>query len=112
MEIIGRHRLIKLKKKNIGNQFLCKSIDDLILILSNANWNNKLELQKEFPNVDSVHEGFYFFNIHIHRTFVGINFEDGLAEIVWCGSHSEYEKTFKNNKDSIKSWLKNNGLIT
>ena len=111
MEIIGRHRLIKLKKKNIGNHLLCKSIDELIFILNNANWNNKLELQKALPNVDSVYEGFYFFNIHIHRTFVGINFVDGLAEIVWCGSHSEYEKMFKNNKDSIRSWLKNNGLI-
>ena len=111
MEIIGSHRLIKLKKKNCGNQLLCKSIDELISILKEANWKNKLELKNALPKADTVYEGFYFFNIHIHRTFVGINFMDGLAEVVWCGSHTDYEKTFRNNKDTIRTWLKNNGLI-
>jgi mRNA interferase HigB len=41
-----------------------------------------------------------------------IEFEDdGEATIVWCGSHDEYETTFKNNKSTIKKWLNNQGLI-
>ena len=37
--------------------------------------------------------------------------EDGEATIVWCGNHQEYERTFKNNKQVIKKWLKKNDWI-
>ncbi len=37
--------------------------------------------------------------------------DEGVATIYWAGSHDEYEKTFKNNKDTIEKWLRSNGLI-
>ena len=37
--------------------------------------------------------------------------ESGEATIQWCGSHDEYEITFKNNKNTIEKWLKDKGLI-
>lgn len=37
--------------------------------------------------------------------------EDCEATIVWCGTHDEYEATFKNNKDTIAKWLKSKGYI-
>ncbi len=37
--------------------------------------------------------------------------EIGEATIVWCGSHDEYEVTFKNNKKTIERWLIKKGLI-
>lgn len=37
--------------------------------------------------------------------------EDGEATIVWAGNHDEYEKVFKNNRDVIHTWLKNNSWI-
>lgn len=41
-----------------------------------------------------------------------IEFEDyGEATIVWCGSHDEYEAIFKNNKKTIRKWLKSKGWI-
>lgn len=41
-----------------------------------------------------------------------IEFEDdGEATIEWCGSHDDYETTFKNNKNTIKKWLTKQGLI-
>lgn len=36
---------------------------------------------------------------------------DGEATIVWCGSHDEYELTFRNNKNTIKKWLLSHGWI-
>jgi mRNA interferase HigB len=33
------------------------------------------------------------------------------AAVVWCGSHDEYELIFKNNKDVIRKWLKQNEWI-
>ena len=60
------------------------------------------------PDADCVHsDGFYFLDIHIHRTLVLIEFEEnGEINIVWCGTHDEYETTFKNNKSTIRKWLK------
>ncbi len=65
------------------------------------------------PDADIVHsDGFYFFNLNIHRTMILIEFdEDGEATVVWAGSHQEYDKTFKNNKSTIKKWLRDNEWI-
>ena len=111
IDIIGKHKLLKLKKKNIGNVQLIKAINDLIESIENADWKNHFEMLKERTDADCVYEDFYFFDIHIHRTFIGIDFVDGEANVVWYGSHDEYEATFKNNKDTIRKWLKSNDWI-
>ena len=48
---------------------------------------------------------------NIHRTMILIEFEDYEATVVWAGNHKEYEMTFKNNKKTIKKWLKSNEWI-
>lgn len=113
MEIVGKKILEKLKRKNKGNVPLVAEIDGLIKILEENEFKNQLEIIKIRPDADCVHnDGFYFFNIHIHRTLILIELEDnGEATIVWCGSHDEYEKTFKNNKNTIKKWLKDKEWI-
>lgn len=68
---------------------------------------------KTRPDADCVYGGeFYFLNISIHRTLVLIEFEgNGDATIVWAGSHDDYELTFKNNRNVIKKWLRDNNWI-
>ena len=56
-------------------------------------------------------DGFYFFNISVHRTMILIEFDDGETSVVWLGNHKEYENIFKNNKSTIKKWLKSNNWI-
>ena len=113
MEIVGRKILEKLKRKNIGNISLVFEIDVLIKVIEENNFENQIELNKIRPDADCVHnDGFYFFNINVHRTLILIEFEiNGEATILWCGNHEEYEKTFKNNKNTIKKWLKERDLI-
>lgn len=107
MELIGRKVLLKLKAKNKGNHQLTKAIDDLISDLETKRWKSKEEVKKDRPDADQVHsEGFYFFDIHIHRTMIMLQLEmDFEATIVWAGSHQEYEYTFKNSKSVIRRWL-------
>jgi hypothetical protein len=112
MRVLGKKIILKLKKKNIGNQKLCEEIDKLIADLDK--FNPKSEPLKEIRvDADCVHsDGFYFFNINIHRTLVMVEFdEEGEATIVWAGTHQEYEITFKNNKKTIEKWLRNNNYI-
>lgn len=112
MRLINRSKLEKLKRKNKGNKLLCQSIDELIKDIEDNNWENQTELKKSRKDADLVHsDGFYFFNINIHRTMVLIEFEDNEASVIWVGNHKEYESTFKNNKDTIKNWLKSKELI-
>ncbi len=112
MEIIDRRKLEKLKRKNRGNTKLIKAIDDLIEVINNATWQNPLELKEQRGDADCVHsDGFYFFNIAIHRTLVLVLFEDQEATIVWAGDHQKYEETFKNSKDTIEKWLRDNDWI-
>lgn len=111
MEIIGVKHLEKLKRKNSGNSLLANAIDKLLNDLKQSNWKNKLDIIKQRPDADCIYNDFYFFDINVHRTFILIEFEDDEATIVWCGSHDEYENTFKNNKSTIKKWLKAKGYI-
>lgn len=112
MRLINKKLLVKLKKKQKGNMLLNKAIDDLIDDITKYEWKDPIELIKVRPDADNVHsDGFYFFNINIHRTMILIEFSDSEATVVWVGTHKEYEFTFKNNKSTIKKWLKSNEWI-
>jgi mRNA interferase HigB len=65
------------------------------------------DLKKSRPDADRVHsDGFYFFNLNIHRTMILVEFDDDEASVVWVGTHLDYEKVFKNNINTIKKWLR------
>ena len=112
MRIVGKKTILKVKRKNIGNKKLCIEIDKLITDLENLDLRTTgiNEIRKD---ADCVHsDGFYFFNINIHRTLILIEFDDdGEATIVWAETHQEYEAIFKNNKLTIEKWLRKNGYI-
>lgn len=105
--------LERLKRKSRGNIKLIKAIDKLINDIQANNWDSQLELKASRPDADCVHsDGFYFFNLSVHRTMILIEFdEDQRARIVLAGSHQEYEKTFKNNRNAIRKWLRDNDWI-
>lgn len=113
MDITGKGKLEKLRRKNKGNTLLGQAIDELVKDLENGEWFNQEQIRKARPDADLVHnDGFYFFNIHVHRVMILIEFEDdGESTLVWCGSHDEYQRTFKDNKSTIKKWLTRQGWI-
>ncbi len=105
MEILQKSKLLKLKRKNRGNKKLISAIDKLILDIESAEWTNKTDIKSSRPDADCVHsDGFFFFDINIHRTMVLIVFDDDEATVVWAGSHQEYDNTFKGNKATIEKW--------
>ena len=112
MELLRKHKLIKLKNKNRGNTKLTKAIDQFILDIEKAQWTNPNDIKQSRPDADCVHsDGFYFFDLNIHRTMVLIIFEDDEATVVWAGSHDDYDQTFKGNKSTIKRWLRAQNFI-
>jgi len=112
MRLINKKALEKLKRKNKGNILLSKAIDKLIQDISNNDWKNQKEVNQTRPDADNVHsDGFYFFNINVHRTMIMIEFSESEATVVWVGTHQEYEAIFKNNRNTIKKWLKSNDWI-
>jgi len=110
--LLHKNKLLKLKKKNQGNVKLQKAIDKLISDIESAEWKNKFDILKDRKDADKIFgDNFYFFDINIHRTMVLIVFDEQEAEILWVGTHSEYDKTFKGNKNTIETWLRNQGKI-
>jgi hypothetical protein len=112
MRVLGKNKILKVKRKNIGNRKLCNAIDELIADLERFE-PDKQSINDIRKDADCVHrDGFYFFDINIHRTLVMIEFdENGEVTIVWVGTHQDYETTFKNNKDTIEKWLRSKGYI-
>ena len=113
MRLIAKKTLVKLKKKNIGNRALCNEIDRLIAEIETANWKSEKDIYRDRPDADCVHnDGFYFFNIAVHRTMIMIQFNPASeSTVVWAGTHQEYEETFNNNKKTIEKWLRKREYI-
>lgn len=112
MRLTNKKALEKLKRKNRGNISLSNAIDKLIKDFEDNEWSTPAELNQTRPDADCVHsDGFYFFNISIHRTMILIEFDDDEASVVWVGTHQDYEITFKNNKSTIRKWLNSNDWI-
>lgn len=112
LKILRKDKLIKLKRKNQGNLRLIKAIDKIIEDIENSKWQDKLELIVSRPDADRVHnDDIFFFDIYSHRTLALIVFYENYAEILWVGSHSDYDSTFKGNKKTIETWLRNHGKI-
>lgn len=113
MKLVNRSLLERLKRKNRGNNNLINAIDKLIVDIQVNIWDSPIELKETRPDADCVHsDGFYFFNLNVHRTMILIEFDENKrARIIWTGSHQDYDKIFKNNKNTIKKWLKDNGWI-
>ncbi|MGJ1367890.1 type II toxin-antitoxin system HigB family toxin [Sphingobacterium spiritivorum] len=112
MRITGIKILRKLQKKNTGNKKLWTAVDKLIEDLQTFDPGIQ-HIHDVREDADRVHsDGFYFFDIDVHRTLILIEFDDqGEATIVWAGTHKEYETIFKNNKATIEKWLRSKGYI-
>lgn len=112
MRLIRKNILEKTKRKNRGNIPLSKAIDSLIEDIEENDWSSASELLKVRKDADKVHsDGFYFFDLNVHRTMIMIEFDEGEASVVWIGTHLEYDKVFKNNKNTIRKWLRANEWI-
>lgn len=112
MDLRRKDKLLKLKIKNQGNAKLNDAIDSLIDDIQKANWKTKKDITIDRPDADCVHsDGFYFFDINIHRTMILIVFDDNEATIIWTGSHDDYDLTFRGNKRTIANWLRKQGLV-
>ena len=112
MELDNKRLLEKLKRKNKGNKSLASEIDQLVDDIESHDWKNQTDLKISRTDADCVHsDGFYFFNIAVHRAMILIGFEEGEATVVWTGNHQQYEAVFKNNKNVIRKWLKSNEWI-
>jgi mRNA-degrading endonuclease HigB of HigAB toxin-antitoxin module len=112
MRLIGKAKLEKVKHKNKGNTKLANAIGSLIADIEANNWQNEQQLKETRKDADCVHnDGFFFFNLSVHRTMVLVEFDEQEATVVWVGNHAAYDATFKNNKRTIKAWLKRNDWI-
>lgn len=106
---------------------LQKGSDALIEDFKQALWKNKEEILKSREDADCVYGNeFYFFDIGTYRVLIQVikyqpteedEDEDGkikdlgIAKIQWTDTHDEYERTFKNNKNTIEKWLRKHDLI-
>ena len=130
MRLIGKRKLRKLAKKNRGNVKLQSCIKSFEKEVIEGVWTSQQELGSSTVKFDSVHsDGFYIVDINIHRAMIAITFvnlielegdeevidkkkkELGEVDILWVGTHDDYELTFGNNKDVIERWLRSRGHI-
>lgn len=112
MYIEGKRKLTQLKQKNLGNRRLIEAVDELIEDLEDGSITTIAELIKVRKDADRVHsQGFYFFDLYIHRALVLIQLVEDKATIVWTGTHQEYSRTFKNNANTIEKWLRTKKLL-
>ena len=112
MRLANQKLLIKHLRKNKGNKHLEAAIRKLVKDFEANEWKSPKKLLESRNDADRVHpDGFYFFNLGDHRTMILIEFSDNESTVVWCGDHDSYVSTFKNNKNTVRKWLKSKNWI-
>ena len=100
MRLTNKKALEKLKKKNRGNVPLSNAIDKLIKDIEDNEWKDQTELNITRQDADCVHsDGFYFFNINIHRTMILI--ELMMVKLQLLGR--EHTKNMKQHSKTIRT---------
>jgi len=132
MKLIGKRKLTKLAKKNKGNVKLQKCIVSFEKEITESVWTTQQELESSTVKFDSVHsDGFYIADINIHRAMVAIAFVNlkeleelkgddikeqkktlGEVDVLWVGTHDDYQRVFGDNKDTVEKWLRSQGYIS
>ncbi|WP_439582604.1 type II toxin-antitoxin system HigB family toxin [Dyadobacter bucti] len=88
MRLVEKGILIKLKNKNRGNTKLTNAVDRLISDFEESGDISPDNLHQLRKDADKIHsDGIYFFNIHIHRVMLLIEFSQNRATVLWAGSH-------------------------
>lgn len=104
MEVIGRQTLDKHAR---NNPVLQKVLNEFV---EKASWKNGTDLKVTFPEADRIFKNVYVFNLTgSDRTLALVYFVGGQVQIAWAGNHQAYERELKNNKDTIRKFLKQKG---
>ena len=112
MDLINKKKLVKLKRKNKSNRKLVTAVDEFMKTVKEAKWKNVKEMKEEREDADHIYDNrFYFFDLNIHRAFCLVEISDKELEVLWAGTHDEYEITFKNNKNTARKWLRERQYI-
>ncbi len=107
MEVIGRRTLDKHAK---NNNTLQQVINEFLEKLKKAAWQNDADVKASFPDADRIFRNVYVFDLTgSDRTLTLVYFANGQVQIVWAGNPQAYERELKNNKDTIRKFLKKKG---
>ncbi|MBR8829536.1 MAG: type II toxin-antitoxin system HigB family toxin [Gomphosphaeria aponina SAG 52.96 = DSM 107014] len=92
MHIISRKLLREYCRKHAD---ACESLDDWYKTAQQASWTNLIEVQKVYPQAESV-GNFTIFNIkgNNYRLIVSINYTKQIIYIKYVLTHAEYDKTY------------------
>ncbi|MEM8780958.1 MAG: type II toxin-antitoxin system HigB family toxin [Cyanobacteria bacterium P01_G01_bin.49] len=90
MHVISRRKLRDFCKKHANS---CTVLDDWYRTSCQASWSNLVEVQKIYPQSESV-GNFTVFNIkgNKYRLIVSINYGKQVIYIKYVLTHAEYDK--------------------
>jgi mRNA-degrading endonuclease HigB of HigAB toxin-antitoxin module len=107
MQLTGVKALDKFTRNNAT---LKKAVDEFIQKVLAADWENDADVKVTFPDADRIFTEVYIFNLtRSDRTLAMVYFSEGELEIVWVGNHQDYERKLKNNKNTIRKFLRDQG---
>ncbi|MFQ5787362.1 MAG: type II toxin-antitoxin system HigB family toxin [Thermodesulfobacteriota bacterium] len=94
MTLIGREKLHHFIFKNTDTR---NWIENWIADVQNANWQSPRDIKNRYSNASFLANNIVIFNVkgNSYRLQVQIAYKTKKVNVVWIGTHAEYNKRFK-----------------
>ncbi len=91
MKLVGLPILEDAKQKH---PVLRGPLDSWRLEVEHGGWRGPSDVRRRFPSASFLTDNRIVFNIkgNSYRLAVQVSYSVGLVRVVWCGTHSEYDR--------------------
>ena len=91
MKVLGKGKLVKFYKKHANAK---SALEAWVSEAEGAHWQTPQDIKDRYRSADFLSDNRVIFDIkgNHYRLVVQVKYQNGIAVVMWVGTHAEYDK--------------------